>query len=110
MTSILSSDMPRDFLSTRIDVTSHFVVSGFDVRYVGDVELRQRIRISGFPLDENGEATAQCLDGEWDFKLVPNPKSVPLGYESVGAQLDGFCKYRQNASTRLFDSLSPQIR
>lgn len=31
---------------------------------------------SGFPLDENGEATAQCLDGEWDFKLVPNPKSV----------------------------------
>lgn len=49
---------------------------------------------SGFPLDENGEATAQCLDGEWDFKLVPNPKSVPLGYESVGAQLDGFCKIK----------------
>lgn len=49
---------------------------------------------SGFPLDENGEATAQCLDGEWDFKLVPNPKSVPLGYESVGAQLDGFGKIK----------------
>ena len=50
---------------------------------------------SGFPLDENGEVTAQCLDGEWDFKLVPNPKSVPLGYESVGAQLDGFGKIKE---------------
>lgn len=49
---------------------------------------------SGFPLDEKGEPTAVSLDGEWDFKLVPNPKQIPLGYESVGAQLDGFCKIK----------------
>ncbi|MCX4362687.1 MAG: DUF4981 domain-containing protein [Clostridia bacterium] len=49
---------------------------------------------AGFPLDKDGNATAESLDGEWDFKLVANPKAVPLGYESVGAELKDFCKIK----------------
>ena len=47
---------------------------------------------SGFPLDADGQTTAVCLDGEWDFRLVPNPGAVPKGYEKPGAQLTGFDK------------------
>lgn len=49
---------------------------------------------SGFPLDNKGNATAQCLDGEWDFRLVENPNKIPLGYESVGATLENFDKIK----------------
>ena len=52
------------------------------------------IQAAGFPLDKDGNATAESLDGEWDFKLVANPKAVPLGYESVGAELKDFCKIK----------------
>ena len=45
---------------------------------------------AGFPYDEKGEITAECLDGEWDFKLVENPKLIPIDYEKVGSKLDGF--------------------
>ena len=47
---------------------------------------------AGFPYDEKGETTAVCLDGEWDFKLVPNPKMIPVDYEKVGAELKDFNK------------------
>lgn len=47
---------------------------------------------AGFPLTEDGKKNAVCLDGEWDFKLVENPRLVPTGYEKVGAKLDGFGK------------------
>lgn len=47
---------------------------------------------SGFPYDEKGNATAVCLDGEWDFKWVANPDLIPEGYEQVGAKLEGFDK------------------
>ncbi len=49
---------------------------------------------SGFPLDGEGNATAECLDGEWDFRWVENPGLIPSGYENVGAQLDGFGKIK----------------
>ncbi len=49
---------------------------------------------SGFPLDEEGNATAKCLDGEWDFRLVENPSKIPQGYESVGATLENFNKIK----------------
>lgn len=49
---------------------------------------------SGFPLDNKGNATAHCLDGEWDFRLVENPNKIPLGYESVGATLENFDKIK----------------
>ncbi|MDE6472614.1 MAG: DUF4981 domain-containing protein [Clostridia bacterium] len=49
---------------------------------------------SGFPLDKEGNPTAQCLDGEWDFRLVENPNKIPLGYESVGATLENFNKIK----------------
>ena len=47
---------------------------------------------AGFPYDEKGETTAVCLDGEWDFKLVPNPKMISVDYEKVGAELKDFNK------------------
>ena len=47
---------------------------------------------AGFPYNEKGEITAFCLDGEWDFKLVENPKLIPEGYEKVGATLNDFGK------------------
>ena len=49
---------------------------------------------AGFPYDEKGEITAECLDGEWDFKLVENPKLIPIDYEKVGSKLDGFGKIK----------------
>lgn len=49
---------------------------------------------SGFPLDKEGNAMVQCLDGEWDFRLAPNPKEIPQGYECVGARLEDFCKIK----------------
>ncbi|MBD5087181.1 MAG: DUF4981 domain-containing protein [Clostridiales bacterium] len=47
---------------------------------------------SGFPIDEEGNATSVCLDGEWDFKLVSNPKQIPYGYELPEAELKDFTK------------------
>ncbi|MDE6967780.1 MAG: hypothetical protein K2P12_03895, partial [Clostridia bacterium] len=47
---------------------------------------------AGFPYNEKGETTAVCLDGEWDFCWVQNPKLIPLGYEKEGAILEGFNK------------------
>ena len=40
---------------------------------------------AGFPLDEDGNPTAECLDGEWDFKFVKKASDVPEGYEQPGA-------------------------
>lgn len=62
-------------------------------RSVYDVNAIQRYA-SGFPLDAEGNPSAVSLDGEWDFRLVPNPSQVPAGYEMPGAKLTGFTKIR----------------
>lgn len=49
---------------------------------------------SGFPLDEKGNPTSVCLDGEWNFKLVANPNEVPRGYELPEAELKDFNKIK----------------
>ena len=47
---------------------------------------------AGFPLDEDGNPTAERLDGEWDFKFVKKASDVPKGYEQPGAKAEGFTK------------------
>ena len=47
---------------------------------------------AGFPLDEDGNPTAERLDGEWDFKFVKKASDVPEGYEQPGAKAEGFTK------------------
>lgn len=49
---------------------------------------------SGFPIDNDGNATSVCLDGEWDFKLVSNPNQIPQGYELPEAELKDFTKIK----------------
>ena len=49
---------------------------------------------SGFPLDEKGNPTSVCLDGEWNFKLVANPNEIPRGYELPEAELKDFNKIK----------------
>ena len=49
---------------------------------------------SGFPMDKDGNVTSECLDGEWDFKLVENPNQIPTGYELPEAQLKDFVKIK----------------
>lgn len=58
---------------------------------VHDVNSLRRYA-SGFPLDADKNATAACLDGEWDFRLVDNPKAIPYGYELPEADLKDFGK------------------
>ena len=58
---------------------------------VHDVNSLRRYA-SGFPLDADKNATAACLDGEWDFRLVDNPKAIPYGYELPEADLKDFVK------------------
>mgnify|MGYP005780644965 FL=1 len=49
---------------------------------------------AGFPLGKDGDPTAECLDGEWDFKFVKKVSLIPEGYEKTGARLDGFTKIK----------------
>ena len=50
---------------------------------------------SGFPLDEKGNPTSVCLDGEWNFKLVANPNEIPRGYELPEAHRCGYPPHDQ---------------
>ncbi len=54
----------------------------------------ERRYAAGFPLDKDGYPTAECLDGEWDFKFVEKVSQVPVGYEQPGAELNGFTKIK----------------
>ena len=54
----------------------------------------QKRYAAGFPLDKQGNPTAECLDGEWDFKFVKKVSQVPQGYEKVGAKTEGFTKIK----------------
>ena len=49
---------------------------------------------AGFPLDKDGNPTAECLDGEWDFKFVEKVSQIPQGYEKPGAKAEGFTKIK----------------
>lgn len=45
---------------------------------------------AGLPLDSEGNTTAMCIDGQWQFFLAKTPHNIPKNYQLPQADLSAF--------------------